>query len=76
MARMVYDNPLFDLHSSQDFKDATQVIAELDQNGLGLPDRDFYLLGDVKWFKFRKAYRAHVAEMFELAGDTASGRQE
>ena len=69
MARMVYGNPLLDLHSGQDFKDANQVIAELDQDGLGLPDRDFYLLGDVKWFKFRKAYRAHVAEMFELIGD-------
>ncbi len=69
LARMVYDNPLFDLHSTQDFKDSNQVIAELDQDGLGLPDRDFYLLGDVKWFKLRKAYRIHVGKMLELIGD-------
>src|SRR5690606_13882886 len=28
--------PLFDISAEQDFKDATRVIAHLDQNGLGL----------------------------------------
>jgi len=31
---------LFDFSSGQDFKDSTAVIAQLDQGGLGLPDRD------------------------------------
>ncbi len=38
--------PLFDIGSQQDFKDATLVIAGLDQDGLGLPDRDYYLEDD------------------------------
>ncbi len=32
----------FDFSSSQDFKDTTRVIAEIDQSGLGLPDREYY----------------------------------
>lgn len=58
---------LFDVSSDQDFKNATQYIAELDQDGLGLPDRDYYLKQDDKTKKIRKEYQAHVARMFELA---------
>ena len=53
---------------SQDAKDATQVIGDLDQGGLGLPDRDYYLKTDAKSVDIRKKYVAHVAKMFELAG--------
>ena len=60
---------LFTFRSTQDFKDSTQVIAEIDQGGLGLPDRDYYLKDDVKSQELRKAYVAHVAKMFELLGD-------
>jgi putative endopeptidase len=40
---MVSSGALFRFRSDQDYKDSTQVIAELDQGGLGLPDRDYYL---------------------------------
>ena len=60
---------LFAFRSNQDFKDSTQVIAEIDQGGLGLPDRDYYLKDDAKSQELRKAYLAHVAKMFELVGD-------
>ncbi len=60
---------LFTFRSNQDFKDSTQVIAEADQGGLGLPDRDHYLKHDPKSEELRKAYVAHVAKMFELVGD-------
>jgi predicted metalloendopeptidase len=33
--------PAFSVGSQQDFKDASLVIAGLDQDGLGLPDRDY-----------------------------------
>jgi putative endopeptidase len=59
---------LFTFRSNQDFKDSTQVIAEADQGGLGLPDRDYYLKDDAKSEELRKAYVAHVAKMFELLG--------
>src|SRR5690606_37763738 len=47
---------------------ATQVIAYLDQNGLGLPDRDYYLKDDDKSVKLREAYLAYVGNMLKLAG--------
>jgi endothelin-converting enzyme/putative endopeptidase len=55
--------------STQDFKDSTQQIAEVDQGGLGLPDRDFYFKEDAKSVDLRKAYVAHIAKMFELLGE-------
>ena len=60
---------LFAFRSNQDFKDSTQVIAEADQGGLGLPDRDYYLKDDAKSKELRAAYVAHVGKMFELLGD-------
>jgi putative endopeptidase len=60
---------LFRFGSNQDAKDSTQMIAEADQGGLGLPDRDYYLKDDPKSQELRKAYLAHVQKMFELLGD-------
>src|SRR6202167_1434320 len=68
-AAMVDDNVLFRFGSTQDFRDADQVIAEADQGGLGLPDRDYYVKEDAKSVDLRKAYVAHVQKMFELLGD-------
>jgi len=61
----------FRFGSTQDFKDASQVIADADQGGLGLPDRDYYLKEDAKSVDLRKAYVAHVQKMFQLLGDSA-----
>src|SRR5262249_47700889 len=41
----------------------------LDQGGLGLPDRDYYLKDDPKSVELRQKYLAHVQRMFELAGE-------
>ncbi len=66
---MIHTNVLFRFDSIQDFRDASQVIADADQGGLGLPDRDYYLKDDAKSEELRKAYVAHVQKMFELLGD-------
>jgi endothelin-converting enzyme/putative endopeptidase len=68
-AAMAYDNVLFSFGSNQDYRDASQVIAEADQGGLGLPDRDYYVKDDAKSVELRKAYLTHVRKMFELLGD-------
>ena len=68
-AAMIDDNVLFGFDSTQDYRDASQVIAEADQGGLGLPDRDYYVKEDAKSVDLRKAYVAHVQKMFELLGD-------
>jgi putative endopeptidase len=61
---------LCEFSSGQDFKDSTTVVAQLDQGGIGLPDRDYYLEDDPKSVELRQKYRAHVQRMFELAGRT------
>ncbi|MFZ0317522.1 MAG: M13 family metallopeptidase [Candidatus Sulfotelmatobacter sp.] len=71
-ATLVDDNILFGFGSTQDYRDASQVIAEADQGGLGLPDRDYYLKDDAKSVDLRKAYVAHVQKMFELLGHQPS----
>jgi putative endopeptidase len=56
----------------QDPKDSTHYMGALNQGGLGLPDRDYYLNDDARTKNIRAKYEAHVAKMFELAGDTAA----
>jgi putative endopeptidase len=68
-AAMIEENVLFHFDSIQDFRDANQVIADVDQGGLGLPDRDYYTKTDAKSIELRKQYVAHVQKMFELLGD-------
>jgi len=57
----------FDVDAQQDDKDATSMIAIVDQAGLGLPDRDYYTRDDEDAKKLRAAYRAHLERMFTLA---------
>jgi putative endopeptidase len=64
-------NAPFLVDSTQDFKDSTKVTGEIDQRGLGLPDRDYYTKEDEKSKDTRAKYVAHVAKMFELMGDSA-----
>ena len=65
-------NPMFEFSQQQDFKNATDVIAVLDQGGLGMPDRDYYLATTGKMPEIRKAYEAHVVKMLTLAGEPAA----
>ena len=59
---------LFNFSSAPDAKNSTQMIADVDQGGLGLPDRDYYLKTDPKSVKLREQYVAHVQKMLELSG--------
>ena len=59
---------LFDFGSDQDFRDATQVIAEADQGGLGLPERKYYLDPSKASETTRKAYVEHLGRLLGLAG--------
>ncbi len=60
---------LFSFDSGSDFKNASQIIAQVDQGGMGMPDRDYYFKDDPKSVELRKKYVAHVARMFALLGD-------
>jgi putative endopeptidase len=60
---------LFAFYSQADMHDSTQTIAALDQGGITMPDRDYYIKDDPKSVETRQKYVEHVQKMFELAGD-------
>jgi endothelin-converting enzyme/putative endopeptidase len=66
----------FGYGEQQDFKDASKQIAYVDQAGLGLPERDYYLRTGEKDETVRKQYIDHVAKMLTLAGTPAEQAQK
>jgi predicted metalloendopeptidase len=65
-------NALFRVRSTQDAKNSAEVIVEIWQGGLGLPEGEYYLKTDDKSKGIRDAYVKHVGRMFELLGDDAA----
>ena len=61
---------LFSAGSTQDPDDSEHVIADVDQGGLGMPDRDYYLKDDAKSKEAREHYVQHVQKVFELIGES------
>ncbi len=61
---------LFGIGSSADLTDATQNILFLAQDGMGLPEKDYYLRTDEESGELRKQYEAHVARMLELLAES------
>lgn len=60
---------LFAFYPQPDMHDSAQTIAYLDQGGITLPDRDYYIKDDPKSVETRQKYVEHVQRMFELDGD-------
>ncbi|HTD55519.1 MAG TPA: M13 family metallopeptidase N-terminal domain-containing protein, partial [Silvibacterium sp.] len=62
-------NAFLNLSEQQDFKDARNQIAAVDQGGLGLPERDYYLRPGADAEKTRQQYVQHIANMLKLMGE-------
>ena len=58
----------FRLGPGPDLKNASMMIADLDQGGLGLPEKDFYFRSDPKSTQIRQKYVAAIAKTFVLIG--------
>ncbi|WP_419805609.1 M13 family metallopeptidase [Terriglobus sp.] len=56
--------------AEEDQKNSTVRIATLNQGGLSLPDRDYYLQDDERSKTIRAKYHDIVMQMFTLLGDT------
>ena len=61
----------FGFDSEADPKNSNRTIANIEQGGLSLPDRDYYLKTDPKSAETRQRYVEHVAKMLVLAGEPA-----
>jgi endothelin-converting enzyme/putative endopeptidase len=51
-----------------DLADPTHYIAIAGQDGLGMGNRDYYLLEGAKYDTYRKAYREYIIKVQDLAG--------
>ena len=67
-ARLGADTPI-GFYVDQDARDATRYVPKFTQDGLGLPDRDYYLVADdARFAQTRAAYLAYMARLLELSG--------
>ncbi len=66
---------LFGLGAEADFEDSSQNITFIAPGGLGLPEKDYYFREDEESETLRKQYVQHIANMLELAGDSAEQAQ-
>ncbi|MEO8210589.1 MAG: M13 family metallopeptidase [bacterium] len=62
---------IFFFFAAQDDKSSQNVILQLFQGGLGLPERDYYLKDDEKSKKLRDQYGEFILKMFVLMGNDA-----
>ncbi len=57
----------FSFRAGPDAEKSTMNIADVDQGGLGLPDKSYYL--EAKDEKTRQKYVEHISKMLQLIGD-------
>ena len=68
--QLINVNAFLGFGSQQDFRDATRSIAAASQNGLGLPEKDYYLRTGAKDEEIRKQYVQHVTNVLKLLGSS------
>jgi predicted metalloendopeptidase len=61
---------IFRLEASPDLHNSSMNIADIDQGGLTLADRDYYIKQDAKMVDVRAKYVEHIQKMLVLAGET------
>ena len=64
--------PFFGVYVGADEMNSSMNIAVAYQGGFSLGEREYYLEEDERTRDIRARYEAHVARMFELAGDDAA----
>ncbi|HEY7752520.1 MAG TPA: M13 family metallopeptidase, partial [Steroidobacteraceae bacterium] len=52
-----------------DARNSTHNVAYLSQDGLGMPNRDYYLRTEPEYVEFRRKYVLYLAKLFTLAGE-------
>jgi putative endopeptidase len=67
-----YQGVLFGIYNSPDFDDARVNVAALDQSGMNMPSREFYLKDDDASKQIREKYLKHVAQMLKLSGESSA----
>ena len=71
LQRMGVDG-LFSVRVNQDDRIPENYIVQMNQGGLGLPDRDYYLKDDAKLAAIRTDYQKYLSQMLALAGEAGA----
>jgi len=71
-AEGVIESLPFDYWVDLDYANSERYALYVMQSGLGMPDRDYYLLDDESMATMREAYVTYIARLFELAGADAA----
>jgi putative endopeptidase len=66
----------FRFSADPDLRDAKKMVANVDQGGLGLPEREYYFRKDAKSEETRKRYVEHVTRMMQLLGSSEGDAQQ
>jgi len=69
-------NAFFDFGADADLHDANMDIAELDQGGLTLPNRDYYMKDDAHMVDLRKKLVDYATQVFILSGQSPTQAAE
>ncbi|MFD2570515.1 M13 family metallopeptidase [Spirosoma soli] len=68
----VGDRSIIGLYVGPDNRRSTINIAQFNQTGIGLPEREYYFKTDSSTGSIQKAYRDYLTRLFELTGTEAA----
>jgi putative endopeptidase len=74
--QMIGPSPLLALSAQPDLHNADMVIAYIDQGGLTLPDRDYYIKDDAHMTEIRNRFVDYATQLFKLAGQSSEQAAE
>jgi putative endopeptidase len=57
-----------EFYAGADYDNPNMVVPFLNQSGLGMPDRDYYLADGATYQSTREAYRKHIDQLYALSG--------
>ncbi len=60
---------LFGVRAGADLTDASMNILHISQDGMGLPEKDYYLRENAESVELRKKYQTHISTMLALLGE-------
>ena len=70
-----YQGILFGVYAQPGFDDASMTLGALDQAGMNLPSREFYLNDDDKSKEIRAKYLQHISRLLVLSGESSAAAE-
>lgn len=69
-------DPFFIYYADQDPTNSTWMIPQVEQGGIGLPERDYYFRNDTETVSIQEAYKNHIKNIFVLLNYSESDAKD